>query len=51
MTNLERLQEENERLRTEVAYLKKLRVVRLRNEILQCKRQKQLETWFSEDSD
>lgn len=32
MTELERLQEENERLRTEVAYLKKLRELRLRDE-------------------
>ena len=31
MTELERLQEENERLRTEVAYLKKLRELRLRD--------------------
>ncbi|CTN74377.1 degenerate transposase [Streptococcus pneumoniae] len=36
MTELERLQEENERLRTEVAYLKKL---------------KELEKWFQEDFD
>lgn len=34
MTELERLQEENERLRTEVAYLKKLRELRLRDEAL-----------------
>lgn len=43
MTELERLQEENERLRTEVAYLKKLRELRLRDEVLARKRQKQLE--------
>ena len=36
MTELERLQEENERLQTEVAYLKKL---------------KELEKWFQEDFD
>ena len=36
MTELERLQEKNERLRTEVAYLKKL---------------KELEKWFQEDFD
>ena len=50
-TELERLQYENERLRTENAYLKKLREVRLRDQILRRKRQKQLETWFREDSD
>ncbi len=51
MTELERLQEENERLRTEVAYLKKLRELRLRDEALARERQKQLEKWLREDSD
>lgn len=51
MTELERLQEENERLRTEVAYLKKLRELRLRDEALARERQKQLEKWSMEDSD
>ncbi len=51
MTELERLQHENERLRTEVAYLKKLRELRLRDEGLARERQKQLEKWLREDSD
>ena len=51
MTELERLQEENERLRTENAYLKKLRELRLRDEALQRKRRKQLENWSQEDFD
>ena len=51
MTELERLQEENERLRTENVYLKKLRELRLRDETLQRERQKQLERWSREDSD
>lgn len=51
MTELERLQEENERLRTEVAFLKKLRELEERDEALVRKRQKQLETWSKEDSD
>ena len=51
MTELERLQEENERLRTENAYLKKLKELRLRDEALACERQKQLENWSMEDSD
>ena len=51
MTELERLQEENERLRTEVAFLKKLRELRLRDEALARERQKQLETWSKKDSD
>ena len=51
MTELERLQEENERLRTENAYLKKLRELRLRDEALVRERQKQLEKWSMEDSD
>ena len=40
MTELERLQEENERLRTEVAYLKKLRELRLKEEKEKEERQK-----------
>ena len=51
MTELERLQEENERLRTEVAYLKKLKELEDRDEVLQRERQKQLEKWFQEDFD
>lgn len=51
MTELERLQEENERLRTENAHLKKLRELRLRDEALARERQKQLEKWLMEDSD
>ena len=51
MTELERLQEENERLRTEVAYLKKLKELEERDEVLQRERQKQLEKWFQEDFD
>lgn len=51
MTELERLQEENERLRTENAYLKKLRELRLRDEALALERQKQLKKWSIEDSD
>lgn len=51
MTELERLQEENERLRTEVAYLKKLRELRLRDEALARERLKPLENWLIEDSE
>ena len=51
MTELERLQEENERLRTEVAYLKKLKELEDRDEALQRERQRQLEKWFQEDFD
>ena len=51
MTELERLQEENERLRTEGAYLKKLKELEERDEALQRERQKQLEKWFQEDFD
>ena len=51
MTELERLQEENERLRTEVAYLKKLKELEERDEALQRERQKQLEKWFQDDFD
>ena len=51
MTELEHILEENERLRTEVAYLKKLRELRLRDEALQRKRRRQLEIWYQEDFD
>ncbi len=51
MTELGRLQEENERLRTEVAYLKKLKELRLRDEALARERLKSLENWLIEDSD
>ena len=51
MTELERVLEENERLRTEVAYLKKLRELRLRDEVLQGKRRRQLGNWSQEDFD
>ena len=45
MTELERLQEELGYLRTENAYLKKLREYRLRDEARERERQKQLEKW------
>ena len=45
MTELERLQEENERLRTEVSYLKKLRELRLREEKEQEEKRKLSEDW------
>ena len=51
MTELERLQEENERLRTEVAYLKKLKELEDRDEALQRERQRQSEKWLQEDFD
>ena len=51
MTELERLQEENERLLTEVAYLKKLKELEERDEALERERQRQLEKWFQEDFD
>ena len=51
MTELERLQEENERLRTEVDYLKKLKELEERDEALERERQRQLEKWFQEDFD
>ena len=51
MTELERLQEENERLRTEVAYLKKLKELEDRDETLERERQRQLEKWLQEDFD
>ena len=47
MTELERLQEENERLRTEVAYLN----LEDRDEAIQRERQRQLEKWLQEDFD
>ena len=43
MTELERLREENERLRTENVFLKKLRALRLKDEAEQRARQRQLE--------
>ena len=49
MTELERLQEENELLRTEVAYLKKLKELEDRDETIQRERQRQLEKWLQED--
>ena len=51
MTELERLQEENERLHTEVAYLKKLKELEDRDEALERERQRQLEKWLQEDFD
>ena len=51
MTELERLQEENELLRTEVAYLKKLKELEDRDEAIQRERQRQLEKWLQEDFD
>ena len=51
MTELERLQEENERLRTEVTYLKKLKELEDRDEALERERQRQLEKWLQEDFD
>ena len=51
MTELERLQEENERLRTEVTYLKKLKELEDRDEAIQRESQRQLEKWLQEDFD
>jgi len=51
MTELERLQEENEHLRTEVPYLKKLKELEDRDEAIQRERQRQLEKWLQEDFD
>ena len=51
MTELERVQEENERLRTEVAYLKKLKELEDRDEAIQREKQRQLEKWLQEDLD
>ena len=51
MTELERLQEENERLRTEVAYLKKLKELEDRDEATRQEKLRQLERWSQEDFD
>lgn len=51
MTELERLQEENERLRTENAFLKKLKELEERDEAIARERQRQLEKWSKEDLD
>ena len=51
MSELERLQEENERLWIEVAYLKKLKELEERDEFLERERQRQLEKWLQEDFD
>ena len=51
MTELERLQEENEHLRTEVPYLKKLKELEDRDEAIQRERQRQLEKWLQENFD
>ena len=51
MTELERLQAENEYLRAENAILKKLKELEDRDEALQRERQRQLEKWFQEDFD
>ncbi len=51
MTELERLREENERLRTENVFLKKLRELRLKDEAEQRARQRQLEEWSKQDTD
>lgn len=51
LTELERPQEENERLRTEVAYLKKLKELEKRDEAPERERQRQLEKWFQENFD
>lgn len=50
LTELERPQEENERLRTEVAYLKKLKELEERDEAPERERQRQLEKWFQEEN-
>lgn len=51
MTELERVLEENERLRTEVAFLKKLKKLEERDEAIARERQRQLEKWSKEDLD
>ena len=51
MTELERLQEDNERLRTENAYLKKLKELEARDEALVLEHQKQLKSWSLMDLD
>lgn len=50
MTELEQLREENERLRTENVFLKKLRALRLKDENEQRVRQRQLEEWSKQDT-
>ena len=45
------LQEKNERFRTEVTYLKKLRELEAKEEALRHERQRQLEKWYQEDFD
>lgn len=51
MTELERLQEENDYLRTENAFLKKLKELEDRDEAIEKERQKQLKKWLREDLD
>ncbi len=51
MKKLERLQEENELIRTEVAYLKKLKELEERDEARARERQRVREKWFQEDFD
>ena len=51
MTELERLQAENEYLRAENAILKKLKELEERDEALERERQRQLDKWFQEDFD
>ena len=51
MTELEHLREENERLRTQLVFLKKLRTARLRDEAKMREQQRQLEKWLEENSD
>lgn len=51
MTELERLQEENEYLRTENAFLKKLKELEDRDEAIEKERQKQLKKWLEKDLD
>ncbi len=51
MTELERLKEENEYLRTENAFLKKLKGLEDRDEAIEKERQKQLKKWLPKGSD
>lgn len=51
MTELERLQEENEYLRTENAFLKKLKELEEWDEAIEKERQKSLKKWLMEDLD
>lgn len=51
MTELEHVLEENEHLRAEVAYLKKVERIALEGEILQRTRRRLLENWSQEDFD